>query len=349
VLGLSMDMHILYGIYTPFIFIFVVIAQLMKRQNALTAFASVPTYAIGLMLFAWRFLERGVPSSFTPGLVTRSAVPFAMQSILPLFALQLAYPDPTYILLYVTPLIAALAIVGLAGSRITTSEWELSHLVLLAFVLGIFAGWVLSTLYFSYNADTAEIFRGRGVAYAQAVLIPAAALGVSMIERSFGRRAALISPGRVATVVLIVLIIFTNAAGVIATDKYTSIIGQDDYNAIRYVGQIPSNSTRLAFFANVNPKDPYLNASSSQRIALFYASNPAAFDATPMAYRDEVSNSTATLQAAMQSDKGFYNYVVISENLGYSARNTLDSYLKSNGYTVTTRFGDAYVYRAASR
>ena len=349
VLGLSMDIHILYGVYTPFIFIFVVIAQLMKRQNTLTALASIPTYAIGLMLFAWRFLERGVPSSFTPALVTRSAVPFATQSILPLFALQLAYPDPTYILLYVTPLIAALAIVGFAGSRIGAGEWDLSHLVLLAFVLGLFAGWVLSTLYFSYNAETAEIFRGRGVAYAQAVLIPAAALGVSMIERSFGRRAALISPGRVVAVMLIVLIIFTNAGGVVATDKYTSIIGQEDYNAIRYVGQIPSNSTRLAFFANVNPKDPYLNASSSQRIALFYAANPAAFDATKMAYRDEVSNSTATLQAAMQSDKGFYNYVILSEMLSYSARNTLDSYLKSNGYTVVTKFGDTYVYRAASR
>ena len=77
VLGLSMDIHILYGVYTPFIFIFVVIAQLMKRQNTLTALASIPTYAIGLMLFAWRFLERGVPSSFTPALVTHSAVPFA--------------------------------------------------------------------------------------------------------------------------------------------------------------------------------------------------------------------------------------------------------------------------------
>jgi hypothetical protein len=349
VLGLSMDIHILYGVYTPFIFIFVVIAQLMKRQNILTVFTSIPTYAIGLMLFAWRFLERGVPSSFTPGLVTRSAVPFAMQSILPLFALQLAYPDPTYILLYVTPLIVALAIVGLAGSRIETSEWELSHLVLFAFVLGIFAGWVLSTLYFSFNAATAEIFRGRGVAYAQAVLIPAAALGVSMIERSFGRRAALISPGRVAAIMLIVLIIVTNAAGVVASDKYQSVIGQDDFNAIRYVGQISSNSTKLAFFAHVNPKDPYLNASSSQRTALFYASNPAAFDATPMAYRDEVSNNTATLLAALQSDKGFYNYVILSESLGYSARNTLDSYLKSNGYTVVTRFGDTYVYRAASR
>jgi hypothetical protein len=187
------------------------------------------------------------------------------------------------------------------------------------------------------------------VAYAQAVLIPAAALGVSMIERSFGRRSALISPGRVVAIMLIVLIIFTNAAGAVATDKYTSIIGQDDYNAIRYVGQIPSKSTKLAFFANVNPTDPYSNASSSQRIALFYASNPAAFDATPVAYRDEVSNSSATLLAAMQSDKGFYNYVILSDNLGYSARNTLDSYLKSNGYAVTTRFGDAYVYRAASR
>ena len=348
VLGLSMDIHILYGIYTPFILIFVVIAQLMKRQNTLTAFASIPTYVIGLMLFAWRFLENGVPSSFTPGLVTRSAVPFAMQSIIPLFALQLAYPDPTYVLLYVTPLIAALAIVGTIGSRIETREWELSHLVLIAFVLGIFVGWVLSTLYFSYNADTAEIFRGRGVAYAQAALIPAAALGVSMIERSFGHRSALISPGRIAAIMLVVLIILTNAAGVVATDKYTSIISQDDFNAIRYVGQISSNTTKLAFFAHVNPNDPYVNASSSQRSALFYTSNPAAFDYTPVAYRDEVSNNTATLLAAIQSDKGFYNYVILSENLGYSARNTLDSYLKSNGYTVVTRFGDTYVYRTAS-
>jgi hypothetical protein len=310
---------------------------------------SLPTYAIGFMLFAWRFLVHGVPSNFTPALVTRSAMPFAMQSIIPLFALQLAYPDPTYILLYVTPLIAALAIVGLVGSRIETSEWQLSHLVLLAFVLGTFTGWVLSTLYFSYNAETAEIFRGRGVAYAQAVLIPAAGLGVSMIERSFGRREALISPGRVAAVVLIFLLIFTNATGVIATNKYTSLLAQDDFNAIRYVGQISSNGTKLAFFAHVNPKDPYLNASSSQRIALFYAENPAAFDATPMAYRDEVSNSTATLQAAMQSDTGFYNYIILSENLGYSVRNSLGSNLKSNGYTAVARFGDTYVYSKASR
>jgi hypothetical protein len=349
VLGLSMDIHILYGIYTPFIFIFVVIAQLMKRQNALTALASVPTYAIGLMLFAWRFLERGVPSSFTPGLVTRSAVPFAMQSILPLLALQLVYPDPTYVLLYVTPLIAALAIVGLAGSLIEIHEWELSHLVLLAFILGIFAGWVLSTLYFSFNPDTAEIFRGRGVAYAQAVLIPAAALGVTLIERSFGRRSALISPGRVAAVVLIVLIIFTNATGAVSSSRYQSVIGQDDFNAIKYVGEIPSNHTRLAFFAHPNPKDPFVNASSSQRSALFYAANPSAFDATPMAYRDEVSNSTAVLQSAIQSDKGFYNYAILSETLSYSDRNALDSYLRSNGYTVVAKFGDASVYSGAAR
>ncbi|MGA7076481.1 MAG: hypothetical protein WBZ42_08070 [Halobacteriota archaeon] len=349
VLGLSLDIHILYGIYTPFILIFVVIAQLMKRQNALTAFASIATYVIGLMLFAWRFLERGVPTSFTPGLVTKSAVPFAMQAVLPLLALQLVYPDPTYILLYVTPLIAALAIVGLAGSLIEANEWELSHLVLLAFILGIFAGWMLSTLYFSFNPDTAEIFRGRGVAYAQAVLIPAAALGVSIIERSLGRQSALIAPGRVAAVVLIVLIIFTNAAGVVTTSKYQSVIEQDDFNAIKYVGQIPSNSTRLAFFAHLNPKDPFLNASSSQRTALFYAANPSAFDATPMAYRDEVSNSTALLKAAFQSDKGFYNYIILSANLGYSDRNSFDSYVRSNGYTAVTRFGDAYVYRSAGR
>jgi len=345
VLGLSMDMHILYGIYTPFIFILVVIAQLMKRQNTLTAFASIPTYAIGLMLFAWRFLVNGVPSSFTPGLVTKSAVPFAMQAVLPILALQLVYPDPTYILLYVTPLVAALAIVGLAGSLIEIHEWELSHLVLLAFILGIFVGWIASTLYFSFDPATAEIFLGRGVAYAQAVLIPAAALGVTLIERSFGRRSALISPGRVAAVVLIVLIIFTNAAGAVTTDKYQSVIGQDDFNAIKYVGQIPSNQTRLAFFARPNPTDPFVNASSSQRYALFYTANPSAFDASPMAYRDEVSNSTGVLQSAIQSDRSFYNYAILSENFSYSDRNTLDSFIRSNGYTVVARFGDTYVYR----
>jgi hypothetical protein len=349
VLGLSIDMHILYGIYTPFIFILVVIAQLVKRQNSLAAFTSIPTYAIGLMLFAWRFLERGVPTSFTPGLVTNSAVPFAMQAVLPVLALQLAYPDPTYILLYVTPLIAALAIVGLAGSLIETKEWELAHLVLLAFILGIFAGWIFSTLYFSFDAATAEIFRGRGVAYAQAVLIPAAALGVSMIERSLGRRPALISPGRIAAVVLIVLIVFTNATGALSTSRYPSVIGQDDFSAIKYVGAIPSKTTRLAFFAHPNPKDPFVNASSSQRNALFYAANPSAFDGSPMAYRDEVSNSTAALQLAVQSDKGFYNYAILSQNLGYNDRTALDSYLRSNGYTAVTRFGDAYVYRGAAR
>jgi len=144
VLGLSIDIHILYGVYTPFIFAFVVIAQLMKRQNTFTTIASIPTYVLGLMLFAWRFLVYGIPSGFspalitisaapfegfTPALITTSAAPFAMQSVLPLIALQLMYPDPTYMLLYITPLIAALAVVGLIGPLIETKEWELSHLV----------------------------------------------------------------------------------------------------------------------------------------------------------------------------------------------------------------------------
>jgi hypothetical protein len=347
VLGLSMDIHILYGVYTPFIFVFVVIAQLMKHQNALTAVASVPTYVIGLMLFAWRFLVRGVPSGFTPALITKSAVPLAMQSVLPLIVLQIAYPDPTYVLLYVTPLIAALAVVGLAGSLIETKEWELSHLVLLAFVLGIFVGWILSTVYFSFDPATAEIFRGRGVAYAQAILIPAAGLGVSIIERSLGRRAALISPGRIVAIVLVVLVVLTNAAAAVSTDKYQSVLGQDDFNAIRYVAQISSNNTTLAFFARPNPKDPFANASSSQRMALFYTANPSAFDASPMAFRNEVSNSTAILQAAIQSDRGFYKYVILSENFGYGTRTTLDDYLRSNGYTPVTRFGETYIYRSS--
>jgi len=234
VLGLSIDIHILYGVYTPFIFAFVVIAQLMKRQNTFTTIASIPTYVLGLMLFAWRFLVYGIPSGFspalitisaapfegfTPALITTSAAPFAMQSVLPLIALQLMYPDPTYMLLYITPLIAALAVVGLIGPLIETKEWELSHLVLLAFVLGMFVGWVLSTVYFSYAPATAEIFLGRGVAYAEAVLIPAAGLGVSVLERSLGRRSALISPGRIVAVVLVALILVTNVAGAISTDN----------------------------------------------------------------------------------------------------------------------------------
>ncbi len=324
--------------------------------------ASIPTYVLGLMLFAWRFLVYGIPSGFSPALVTlsaapfkgftsalvtTSAVPFAMQSVLPLIALQLMYPDPTYILLYVTPLIAALAVVGLAGSVIDTKEWELSHLVLLAFVLGMFVGWVLSTLYFSYAPTTAEIFLGRGVAYAEAALIPAAGLGVSIIERSLGRRSALISPGRIVAIVLVALIILTNAAGAISTDKYQSVTGLDDLNAIRYVGQIPSNATTLAFFAPPNPNDPFANASSSQRVALFYITNPSAFDTSPMAYRDEVSNSTAVLQAAMQSDRSFYKYAILSENFGSSERTALDSYLRSNGYTQVATFGNAWVYETS--
>lgn len=348
VLGLSMDLHILYGIYTPFILVLVVLVHLLERQDVRTTFASVPTYVVALMLFAWRFLERGVPASFTPGLITNSGVPFAMQTVLPVLALQLVYPDPTYVLLYVTPLVAALAIVGLAGSMMETDERELAHFVLLAFVLGIFAGWVFSTLYFSFDAATAEIFRGRGVAYAQAVLIPAAALGVTTIERALGRRPALISPGRVVAVMLMLLIVFTNMSAAASASRYQSVISPDDFNAIRFVGGIPRSDTRLAFFAHANPTDPYENASSSQRNALFYAANPSAFDASPTAYRDEVSNSTAALQLAVQSDKGVYNYAILSSNLGFNDRTALDSYLRSNGYTAVMSFGDAYVYRSGT-
>lgn len=352
VLGLSMDIHILYGVYTPFIFILVLLVQLLKRQNVAAAIASVPTYAVALMLFGWRFVVRGIPSGFTPALVTtptlvtNGAVPLAMQSVLPLIALQLTYPDPAYMLNYVTPLIAALAIIGLAGSLIGTKERELSHLVLLAFIFGTFAAWVLSTVYFSFDPATAEIFRGRGVAYAQAILIPGAGLGVSMIERSLSRSSALISPGRVTALVLIVVVVLTNAAGAVNTSKYQTVLGRDDFDAIRYVGQIPSNQTKLIFVAHPNPTDPFPNASSSQRIALLYAENPSIYDTSPMPHREEVSNSTAVLQLAIQSERGSYNYVILSENLGYNDKSTLDSFLRSNGYALVKQFGDASVYKA---
>jgi hypothetical protein len=66
-----------------------------------------------------------------------------------------------------------------------------------------------------------------------------------------------------------------------------------------------------------------------------------------MAYRDEVSNSTAALQAAMQSDRSFYKYAILSENFGSGERNALDSYLRSNGYTQVATFGDAWVYETS--
>lgn len=345
ILGLSMDVHILYGIYTPFIFILVLLVQLFKRQSAVTAVAAVPAYALGLMLFAWRFLERGVPSGFTPALVSHSAVPLAMQTTIPLLALQVAYPDPAYMLFYVTPLIAALAIVGLAGTAIGTKEWELSSLVLFAFIFGVFAGWILSTVYFSFDPATAEIMRGRGVAYAQAALIPAAGLGVSTIERSLSRRAALISPGRVIAVVVIVLIVVTNATGMVSTSKFTSVMSQNDFDAIRYVGQQGSN-VKLMFVAHPNPQDPYVNASSSQRIALLYSENPSIYDNARSPDREQISNSTNVLQSAIQSERGAYNYVILGKNLGYNDRTTLDSFLRSSGYVLVKKFGDAYVYKA---
>ncbi len=346
ILGLSMDVHILYGIYTPFIFVLVLLVQLFKRQTAITSIAAVPAYVCGLMLFAWRFFERGVPSGFTPALVSHTTVPLAMQTTIPLLALQLAYPDPTYVLFYVTPLIAALAIIGLAGTAVSSRDWELSPLVLFAFVVGVFAGWVLSTVYFSFDAATAEIMRGRGVAYAQAVLIPAAGLGITMIERFLSRRAALISPGRVVAVMVVVLIIITNATGVVSTSRYTSVVSQNDFDAIRYVGQQGANS-KLMFVAHPNPQDPYANASSSQRTALLYSENPSIYDTSRTPHREQVSNSTDVLMAAIQSERGSYNYVILGKNLGYADRTTLDNFLRSNGYVSVKKFGDAYVYKAS--
>ncbi|MGZ4902268.1 MAG: hypothetical protein ACXVI3_03560 [Halobacteriota archaeon] len=345
ILGLSMDVHILYGIYTPFIFIFVLLVQLFKRQSFLTTVASVPVYVCGLMLFAWRFLERGVPGGFTPGLISHNVVPLAMQTTIPLLALQLAYPDPEYMLFYVTPLIAALAIVGLAGMAIDSREWELSPLILFAFVFGIFAGWIASTAYFSFDPASAEIFRGRGVAYAQAILIPAAGLGITTIERSLSRRSALISPGRVVAYVMIVLIVVTNATGIMSIGRFQSVTGQNDFDAIRYVGD-QGNSVKLMFVAHPNPQDPYENASVSQRTALLYSENPSIYDSSSAPHREQISNSTDVLMSAIQSERGSYNYLILGQNLGYNDRNTLDNFVRSNGYVLVTKFGDAYVYRA---
>ena len=66
-----------------------------------------------------------------------------------------------------------------------------------------------------------------------------------------------------------------------------------------------------------------------------------------MAYRDEVSNNTAMLQAAIQSDRDFYKYAILSENFGDNERTALGSYLTSNGYTQVATFGNTWVYETS--
>ncbi len=217
--------------------------------------------------------------------------------------------------------------------------------MLFAFAFGIFAGWILSTVYFSFDAATAEIMRGRGVAYAQAILIPAAGLGVSTIERSISRSTALISPGRVIALAVVVLVIVTNATGMVTTSKFTSVVSQNDFDAIRYVGQ-QGNNVKLMFVAHPNPQDLYANASSSQRMALLYTENPSIFDNSRMPDREQISNSTDVLQSAIQSERGAYNYVILGKNLGSNDRNTLDVFLRSNGYVLVKKVGDDNIYKA---
>ena len=189
ILGLSMQMHILFGLYTLFIFPLVLLAYVVKRGNTAVAFTSLPLYACGLILFAFKFVVRGIPQDFAPAVIVHPLTTFAMQSVIPTAALTVKYPDPMYMLLYITPLIAALSIASVVGILMYKQGRELPQVVFIAFIVGIFGAWVISTLYFNFNMDTAEIFKGRGVAYAQAILIPAAGLGVTMIERALQRRA----------------------------------------------------------------------------------------------------------------------------------------------------------------
>ncbi|MGZ4920346.1 MAG: hypothetical protein ACXV6L_09115, partial [Halobacteriota archaeon] len=103
---------------------------------------------------------------------------------------------------------------------------------------------------------------------------------------------------------------------------------------------------KLIFVAHPNPQDPFPNASSSQRTALLYSENPSIYDKSRMPHREEIANSTDVLESAVQSDRGAYNYVILGQNLGYNDQKTLDSFLRSSGYVLVKKFGDAYVYKA---
>jgi len=346
ILGLSMQMHILFGLYTLFIFPLVLLAYVIKRQNTAVAFTSIPLYACGLALFAFKFFVRGIPRDFAPALVAYPITTLAMQSVIPTVALTLKYPDPMYMLLYITPLIAALSITGIAGVLLYKEGRELPQVVFIAFIVGIFAAWMASTLYFNFNMDTAEIFKGRGVAYAQAILIPAAGLGVTMIEVALRRRGALISPGKMVAVVLVVLVIFTNIGGAVNTSKYESVLAPTDFDAIRYVGQVPGSHIEMMFVAHENPSDPFKGASSSQRIYLLYSQNPSIYDNSLDPHKEVVSNDTYVLQSGIQQGIGTYKYVILSANLGSKDSATLSDYLTANGYLITQKFGNTIVFKS---
>jgi hypothetical protein len=346
ILGLSMQMHILFGLYTLFIFPLVLLAYIVKRGNTTVAFTSLPLYACGLILFAFKFVVRGIPRDFAPAVIVHPLTTFAMQSVIPTAALTVKYPDPMYMLLYITPLIAALSIAGVVGILMYKQGRELPQIVFIAFIVGIFGGWVISTLYFNFNMDTAEIFKGRGVAYAQAILIPAAGLGVTMIERALQRRGALITPGKIMAAILVVFIIFTNVGGAVDTSKYHSVLEPTDFDAIRYVGEVPGSHVKLMFIAHENPTDPFKGASSSQRIYLLYSQNPSIYDSSPDPHKEIVSNDTYVLQAGIQNGIGTYNYAILSANLGARDRTTLSDYLTGNGYVMAAKFGNTIVFKS---
>jgi len=346
ILGLSMQMHILFGLYTLFIFPLVLLAYVIKRQNAAVAFTSIPLYACGLALFAFKFFVRGIPRDFAPAFVAYPMTTLAMQSVIPTVAFTLKYPDPMYMLLYITPLIAALSITGIVGVLLYRERRELPQVAFIAFVVGIFAAWMASTLYFNFNMDTAEIFKGRGVAYAQAILIPAAGLGVTMIEAALRRRGALISPGKMVAVVLAVLVIFTNIGGAVNTSKYESVLTPTDFDAIRYVGQVPGSHVEMMFVAHENPSDPFKGASSSQRIYLLYSQNPSIYDKSLDPHKEVVSNDTYVLQSGIQQGIGTYNYIILSANLGSKDSATLSDYLTANGYVIAQKFGNTIVFKS---
>jgi len=178
-------------------------------------------------------------------------------------------------------------------------------------------------VYFSFAPATAEIFLGRGVAYCPS--------GSHTRRGSRGLHDRAISRTQICTY-LSGQNYRCRAGSACHYDqcggghKHRQVPVGDRTRRLQrdsVRGPAPRQPYDTGVFRPPQPNDPFANASSSQREALFYTTNPSAFDSSPMAYRDEVSNNTAVLQAAIQSDRDFYKYVILSGELREQQSNHL--------------------------
>jgi hypothetical protein len=124
------------------------------------------------------------------------------------------------------------------------------------------------------------------------------------------------------------------------------VLAPTDFDAIRYVGQVPGSHIEMMFVAHENPSDPFKGASSSQRIYLLYSQNPSIYDNSLDPHKEVVSNDTYVLQSWVQQGIGTYNYIILSTNLGSKDSVTLSDYLTANGYRIAQKFGNTLVFKS---